>query len=70
MELPVHIDLALSDVASKIRDGMGDVVVRHRQNGNLDRNILSMKKTIIGSELSEILSVVSKNKLNLKQSLG
>jgi hypothetical protein len=40
MELPVHIDLALSDVASQIRDGMGDVVVGHRQNGNLDRTYL------------------------------
>ncbi len=53
VELPVHVDLALSDVASQIRDGMGDVVVRHRQNGNLDGKILRMKKTA-ASELLEM----------------
>lgn len=35
MQLPVHVDLALCDVASQIRDGMGDVVVGHRQDRDL-----------------------------------
>ena len=36
MELSVHVDLALGDVASQVRDGVGDVVVGHRQDGHLD----------------------------------
>ena len=32
---PVNIDLTLSDVASEIRNGMGDIIVGHSQNRNL-----------------------------------
>ena len=35
MQLPVDVDLSLSDVASEVRDRMSDVIVRHSQNGNL-----------------------------------
>ena len=32
---PVNIDLTLSDVASEIRNGMGDIIVGHGQDRNL-----------------------------------
>ena len=35
VKLPVDVDLALSDVTSQVRDGVSDVIVRHRQNGDL-----------------------------------
>ena len=31
MELPVYVDLSLSDVASKVRDGMGDIWTEERR---------------------------------------
>lgn len=33
--ISVYVDLALSDVASEIRDWMSNVVVRHGEDGNL-----------------------------------
>lgn len=35
VERPVHVDLALSDVASQIGNGVGDIIGRHGQNGDL-----------------------------------
>lgn len=35
MELPVHIDLSLCDVASQVGDGMGDVWVRGTKVGRI-----------------------------------
>ena len=35
VELPVHVYLALGNVASQVRDGMSDVIVGHRQDGDL-----------------------------------
>lgn len=35
VQLPVNVDLALGDVASEVRDGVSDVIVWHRQNGDL-----------------------------------
>ena len=35
LQLPVHVDLALGDVACQVGDGVGDVVVGHGQDGQL-----------------------------------
>ena len=35
VELPVHVDLSLGDVAGQVGDGVGDVVVGHRQYRDL-----------------------------------
>lgn len=35
VELSVHINLTLSDVASQIRNGVSDVIIWHRQDWNL-----------------------------------
>ena len=46
VELPVNVDLALCDVASQVRDGMSDVIVRHSQNRNLcDGSIPALNTT-------------------------
>ena len=35
MQLAVHVHLALSDVARQVWNGVGDVIIRHGQNGQL-----------------------------------
>lgn len=35
VQLSVQVDLALSDISGKIRDRVGDVVVRHGKDGEL-----------------------------------
>ena len=35
MQLSVDVDLSLGDVTSEIRDGMGDVIVGHGEDGDL-----------------------------------
>ena len=36
VKLPVHIDLSLGDVASQVRDGMGDIWEEEEEVGGLD----------------------------------
>ena len=44
--MAVHIDLALSNIARQVGDGMRHVVVWHGQNGNLcDRTIAALDTT-------------------------
>ena len=45
VELTVHIHLALSDVASQIRNWVGNVIVRHGEDGQLGDGALAPLNT-------------------------
>ena len=46
MDLPVDVDLTLGNVTSQVGNGVSDIVVRHRQDGNLsDRSVAALHTT-------------------------
>jgi hypothetical protein len=63
VQVSVDEDLSLSDVTSKIGDGMGDIVVGHGENGKLgDGTVLSSDSTgslVDGGEISVHITRVS-----------
>ena len=36
MKLSINVDLSLSNITSQVRNRMGDIIVRHSQNWNLN----------------------------------
>ena len=64
MQLSVHIDLALGDVASQIGNGVSDIIVGHSENGDLRDGPVPTFHTSSTLEEDEYKYSLSKMKLN------